>query len=137
MIANPHDLWWLSANPDDGVKYHRFKHWSLTNATHHLSTLGHWTINWNSLSVTIQPIPHPASGPSIKSIFLQFGNQDVMWDSVKCFAQVQVNDVSCSSFVHWCCNSIIKVHQVCQAWLALGKVMLVTTNHLISIFHVH
>lgn len=72
--------------------------------------------------------------PSIKSIFLQFDNQDVMQDCVKCFAQVQIDDISCSCFIH--CNSIIKGHQVCQTWLILGEAMSVTINHLTFVFHV-
>ena len=44
----------------------------------------------STLSVTIQPIPYTVSSPSIKSIFLQFGAQDFMQDSIKHFSQVQV-----------------------------------------------
>jgi len=33
----------------------------------------------------------------IKSMSLQFREKDVMWDSVKCFAQVHVDDISCFS----------------------------------------
>ncbi|KAJ7425716.1 hypothetical protein WISP_22250 [Willisornis vidua] len=33
-----------------------------------------------TLSATIQPIPYPLSGPSIKSMPLQFRHKDVMWD---------------------------------------------------------
>ena len=57
-----------------------------------------WAADRSSLSATIQPIPYPESGPSIKSIFLQFGVQNVIQDNVRRFAQVQVDDVSCSSF---------------------------------------
>lgn len=31
-----------------------------------------------TLSATVQPIPYLVSGPSLKSIFLQFGDQDVV-----------------------------------------------------------
>lgn len=34
-----------------------------------------------------------------------------MADSVKCFAEVQVDDASCSSPLHRCCNPIIERHQ--------------------------
>ncbi|KAK4824261.1 hypothetical protein QYF61_012527 [Mycteria americana] len=61
----------------------------LRNVTHHWSPLGHGAIDCNSLSVTIQPIPYPLSGPSVKSISLQFRDKDVVRDSLKCFAQVQ------------------------------------------------
>ncbi|CAM9935932.1 unnamed protein product, partial [Bubo scandiacus] len=49
---------------------------------------------------TIQPIPYAPSGLSIKSMSLQFRDKDVMQDSIKCFAQVQVDDISCSSLIH-------------------------------------
>jgi len=63
----------------------------------HWSPLGHRAIDCNSLSVAIQPIPYPPSGPPINSMSLQFRGKDVAQDSVKSFAQVQVDDVSCSS----------------------------------------
>jgi len=53
--------------------------------------------------------------------FLQFDGQDVMQDSVKCFAQGQVDNISCSSSIHWNCNSILKGPHLCQAWWALGE----------------
>jgi len=34
---------------------------------------------------------------------LQFRDKDVARDSVKCFAPVQVDDISCSSLIHQCC----------------------------------
>lgn len=40
-----------------------------------------------------------ASSQNIKAQ-LQFSDEDVMWDSVKCFAQVQINGISCSSLSH-------------------------------------
>ena len=51
----------------------------------------------------IQGVVHPSH-----QFFLQFGDQNVMQDDGKHFAQVQVDDVSCYSFIHWCCNSILK-----------------------------
>ena len=67
---------------------------------HHWCPLGHWAVGHSSLSATIQPNPYPPNGPSIKSMSLQFRDKDVMWDSVKWFAQVQIDDDSCSSFIH-------------------------------------
>ncbi|KAJ7405384.1 hypothetical protein BTVI_69191 [Pitangus sulphuratus] len=43
----------------------------------------------NSLSVTIQSIPYPLSGPSSKSTPLRFRDKDIMQDVVKRSAQVQ------------------------------------------------
>ncbi|KAK4832092.1 hypothetical protein QYF61_020707 [Mycteria americana] len=69
----------------------------LRNATRHWSPLGHRAVDHNSLSATIQPMPYPPSGLSVKSMSLQFRDKDVMWDSVKCFAQVRVDD----GFIPW------------------------------------
>ncbi|KAK4823457.1 hypothetical protein QYF61_002293 [Mycteria americana] len=74
---------------DKDVKQHWSQYQPLRNATCHWSPLGHRAVDHNSLSATIQPIPYPPSGPSIRSISLQFRDKDVMRDSVKCFAQVQ------------------------------------------------
>ena len=64
------------------------------------------------LNSIVLPIPCPVSGPSIRSIFLQFGNQNVVQDSVKHFACVQIDDINCSSFTQRLCHFIIKGHQV-------------------------
>ncbi|NWT47417.1 CFA99 protein, partial [Chroicocephalus maculipennis] len=42
---------------------------------------------------TIQPVPYPLSGPYIKSMSLQFRDKNVVWESVKCFAQVQIDNI--------------------------------------------
>ena len=52
-----------------------------------------------TLSTTVQPISYPEIGPSIKSIFNQFDDWDVVLDGDKRFAQVQVDDISCCSFI--------------------------------------
>ncbi|GAB0197840.1 hypothetical protein GRJ2_002249400 [Grus japonensis] len=74
---------------DKDVKQCRSQYRPLRNATCHWSPLGHRAVDCNSLSVTVQPIPYPPSGLSVKSMSLQFRDKDVVWDSVKCFAQVQ------------------------------------------------
>ena len=91
------------------VKQHQSQYRPLRNTTHHWSTLG--VADSNSLSVTIQPIPCPPSGPSVKSMSLQFRDKDVVRDSVKCFTQVQV-DIRSSEISQLtglqapgCCNS--------------------------------
>ena len=66
---------------------------------------------------------------------LQFRDKDVVQDSVKHFAQVQVDDNSCSSLIHQCCNSIVERHQIWQALFALSEAMLTVTSHL-PIFYV-
>jgi len=78
------------------------QHWSqyrpLRNTTCHWSPLGHRAVDQNSSSATTQPIPCPPSGLSIKSMCLQFRDKDALRDSVKCFAQVRVDDISCSCY---------------------------------------
>lgn len=58
-------------------------------------------------------------------------DKDVMQDSTKYFIYVQIDDISCSSLTHQCCNAIVEGHRICQAQLALGGVMLSVTSHLI------
>ncbi|PKU45108.1 hypothetical protein llap_4594 [Limosa lapponica baueri] len=52
---------------DREVKQYRFNYCPLRNYSHHWSPLGHQAIDHNSLSVTVQSIPYPLSGPSTKS----------------------------------------------------------------------
>ncbi|KAK4827693.1 LOW QUALITY PROTEIN: hypothetical protein QYF61_020827 [Mycteria americana] len=65
---------------------------------------------------------------------LQFRDKDVMRDSAKCFAQVQVDDISCSSLIHQRCNPIIEGYLISQTRFALNEAMLAVINHLL-IFH--
>ena len=66
---------------------------------------------------------------------LQFRDKDVVWDSVKCFAQVQLDNVSYSSLIDQNSNPVVEGHQICQAQFAPSETMLAVTNHLL-IFHV-
>ncbi|KAK4832903.1 hypothetical protein QYF61_026546 [Mycteria americana] len=89
---------------DKDVKQRQSQYQPLRNTTHHWYPLGHRAIDCNSLSATIQPIPYPPSSPSIKSMSLQFRDKDVVWDSVKCFAQVQLKTLKVTERlerVHW------------------------------------
>ena len=45
---------------------------------------------------------------------LQFRDKYVTQDSVICFAQVQVDDIHCSSLIHQHSNPIVEGHQICQ-----------------------
>lgn len=60
----------------------------------------------NPLSVALQPISYPLSDPSIKLIPLQFTEENVNWDSVKCFAD---------SPGRWCPSS--SLHTKSVTWL--------------------
>ena len=62
---------------------------------------------------------------------LQCRDKDVVWDSVKWFAQVQVDDISCSFLIHQHGDHIVEGHQICQARFALSEAMLAITSHLI------
>lgn len=57
----------------------------------------HRAIDQCDLSTAIQPILYLSSHPFMKSTSPHFRDKDVMQDNVKCFALVQVDDVSCSS----------------------------------------
>jgi len=59
---------------------------------------------------------------------LQSRDKDVVWDSVNCFAQVQVGDVSCSPLIHQCCNPIVEGHQIFQAVCLSGIVSILLSN---------
>ena len=55
---------------------------------------------------------------------LQFRDNVVMWGTIKCFAQAQVDVVSCSSFRNQTYNPITEDHQIFQAQFALTEAML-------------
>ena len=55
---------------------------------------------------------------------LQYRDKDVMWVSVKCFIQVQVDDIICSSLIHQHSNPIIESHQIRQARFALSEAII-------------
>lgn len=79
------------------------------------------------MTLWVQPstqiLTHHVVNPSFLIFSFLFG------DNVKCFVQVHVDDVNLSSPAHQCHNSVLEVHQICQARSALW------TNHLF-IFHV-
>ncbi|KAK4811059.1 hypothetical protein QYF61_016345, partial [Mycteria americana] len=52
----------------------------LRDTTCHWSPPGHRAVDRNSLSVTIQPIPYPLSGPLVESMSLNFRDKDVVMD---------------------------------------------------------
>lgn len=57
-----------------------------------------------------------------------------MWDSIKCSARAQVDDINFSSLIHQYCNPTTE-SQIFQALFALSEAMLIVTNHLL-VFHV-
>ncbi|PKU41812.1 hypothetical protein llap_7885 [Limosa lapponica baueri] len=62
------------------VKQPWSKYLPLRNTTCQWSPLGHQAVDRNALSAAIQPVPYPLSDTSIKSISLQFRDQDVVRD---------------------------------------------------------
>ena len=73
------------------------EHWSQDPPTGDtacdLPPLRQRTVDHIPLASTSQPILNPLSSPSLKSILLQFSKKDVVWDHVKGFAEVQVDDI--------------------------------------------
>jgi len=66
---------------------------------------------------------------------LQFSEKNIVLHSVKCFAQVQVDDIPCSSLIHQYSNPIVEGHLICQAPFVRSEAMLAVINHLL-ILHV-
>lgn len=60
---------------------------------------------------------------------LQLKDKDVMLDNIKCFAQIQGDDVSCTSLIYQCCNPITVGGQIFQELFAPSEAMLALTNH--------
>lgn len=78
------------------------EYWSkgspLVDTVYYWSPPGHRAIDLHPLAVTFHLITYPLNSPSFKS--LQLRHKDVAQDHVKDLAEVQVDDVSCPSFVH-------------------------------------
>ena len=111
------------------LKEHQYQARHLRNTTHDWPLPGHRAIDSNPMATIIQPILYPPNNPAFKSISLQFRDKDVVWDHND-LAQVQVDDNSCPSFVHWWCHFIIEGHQIGEAWSALTKAVLAASDHL-------
>lgn len=52
-------------------------------------------------------------------------------DHFKDLAQVQADDITCTSFLYQCCHSIIGGHHIGQARSALCEAMLAVSDHLL------
>ena len=55
-----------------------------------------------------------------------------MQDHIKGLSEVQVDDITCSAFVHSLCHLIVEGHQIGQAWSTLGDAMLAVSDHIIK-----
>ena len=55
-------------------------------------------------------------------------NKDVVRNLVKGLGEVQVDGISCPSFVHQCHHSTIEDHQIGQTWPSPGEAMLTVSN---------
>lgn len=97
-----------------------------------LLTANFWV--WPANQFLIHQLMHP-SNPCHSSL----ESKDVMWDSVKCFAQVHVDDISCFSLIYQPCNPVKGLHQFLQAQLAPSEAILAVTNQTIqiNIQHIH
>jgi len=85
---------------DKDIKQYWSQDRPLRDTIHHWPLPGHGAIGHHSLGVTFKPISCPLNGPPIKSISIQFGDQDVMLGHVKSLADVQVDDIGRSSLVN-------------------------------------
>lgn len=56
-------------------------------------------------------------------------NKDVVRNLVKGLGEVQVDGISCPSFVHQCHHSTTEDHQICQTWPSPGEAMLTVSDH--------
>lgn len=65
------------------IEEHQFQDRTLRDTTCHVSPLGHGTIGCNSLDVSTQPVPFPQISPPFKSMCLQSGDKNVMWNHTK------------------------------------------------------
>jgi len=117
------------------VEEHQSQDGPLGDSTYDWPPPGQRAIHNNPLATNINQILYPPNRPAFKSISLQFRNKDLVWDHNKGIAHVQVDDISCPSFIYQCHHSIIEGHKTCQAWSALGKVMPAVLNHLLNLFN--
>lgn len=62
---------------------------------------------------------------------LHFRDKNVVWDSTKCFAEVQADGISHSSLIHQYCNAVVEGHHISQELFALSEAMLIVTDHLL------
>ena len=85
---------------DKDIKQYQSQDRPLRDTTRYWPPPGHGDIDHHSLGATFKPISCPLNGPPIKSISLNFGDQNVMWDHVKGLAEVQVDNTACSSLVN-------------------------------------
>lgn len=60
----------------------------------------------------------------------QLREKDVVPDGVKYLAQVQADDVNCSSSIRQCRNPIVEDHQIFKAQSALSAAMVGVTDFL-------
>lgn len=83
-------------------------------------TAGRRTIDHNSLPVSIQSILYLLSSSSIKSMSLQFGDKDIMWDHTEGLTELYADDI-CQSSCADCCCYVIECHRTGGAKFALSK----------------
>lgn len=83
----------------------------LEDTTHDQPLLGCRATD-NPLATKIQPTHYPPNSPAFKTIYLQFRDKDVVQDHVKSLAHVQIDCISCPSFVHTYFHYIVEGHQI-------------------------
>ena len=71
-----------------------------------------------------QPIPYSLNCLPFKSVSLQFRDKDVMWDHIKGCTEVQVDDISCPSFIYCWHHLVIVGHQIIKAQSTFAEAVL-------------
>jgi len=106
---------------DKDVEENQSQDWHLGDTTCHQRPPGRMSIDHSTLAAIIQLILYPLNSSIFQCIFLQFSNKDVVWGHVKGLAEVQVDDISYISFVHWYHHFIVEGPHIGQSQSALGK----------------
>jgi len=68
---------------------------------------------------------------AFKSVSLQLRYKDVAWSCVKGHAKIEVGNISCPSFVHQHCHSIVESHWIGLAQYAISEAVLAGLDHLL------
>lgn len=92
-------IWWECTQSrygtDRNTKHDWSKYWCLKNISCHWFLFEHEAVDHNLL---IAAIPYPLHGSSDKFISLQL-RDNVVWDSIKCFALFQIGNINYHSLI--------------------------------------
>ena len=108
-------------NPTVSVTEEDIKEYWPRPGGHQSSLISIQTLSHNSLNLILQPVFLPSDSPPIKCISFQFDEKDAVRHCVKGLADVEIDDISVSSLVHWCADIVINSHltwpsRICPWW---------------------